>query len=94
MVVESIIIGKIVIGKIVAHPTVVAAHQSLAHTVAEWATPVAPVAFEAGREWLAKSHLDTKKKEALSTVLDGAHNAVSDWLKGHAPALEAGTGNA
>ena len=94
MVVESIIIGKIVIGKIVAHPAVVAAHQSLAQTVAEWATPVAPVAFGAGKEWLSKSHFDSRKKEALATALDGAHTAVSDWLKGHTPALEAGPGTA
>jgi hypothetical protein len=94
MIVETIIIGKIVIGKIVVHPAVVATHHSLAHTVAEWAAPVAPVAFEAGREWLSKSHLDPKKKQTLSNFLEGTHNVVSDWLEGHTPALGPGPGSA
>jgi hypothetical protein len=94
MIVETIVIGKIVVGKIVTHPTVVAAHHSLVHTVAEWAGPVVPVAFMAGEEWLSKSRLDPKKKEALSNFLEGTQNVVSDWLQGHTPALDPGPASA
>jgi hypothetical protein len=93
MIVPAIIIGKIVIGKIVAHPAVVAAHQSLAQTVAEWATPVAPLAYLAGKDLLSKSRLDPKAKKAVSNFLDGTNSVLSEWLEGHTPALGPGPGS-